>query len=381
MLQRLAIGIDIGGTKVKAGVVDEDGLVLERAMRDTPSTSPTEVEDTIAELVVDLTSRHIVTAVGIGAAGFVDATRSTVLFAPHLAWRHEPLRDAVHRRVGYSTTVENDANAAAWAEWRFGAGQNESELVCVTLGTGIGGAMVFGGQLHRGRTGIAGEFGHIQVVRDGHWCECGNRGCWEQYASANALVREGRGLLASKSPRAAALVERTGGDPAKLTAVMVTESAMSGDAAAGEILTEMGDWLGIGIANLAAALDPGAFVIGGGVSDAGDLLLQPAIEAYRRQLTGRGYRPEARIVRAHLGNDAGLVGAADLARTAARRRRRKRGGKRDGRPRRTLAEAWQEQLERAEAKAEARAEARAEGRAAGRLLRERPTRERHSRDR
>jgi glucokinase len=379
MLQRLAIGIDIGGTKVKAGVVDEDGSVVERATRDTPSTSPTEVEDTIAELVNDLTSRHIVTAVGIGAAGFVDSTRSTVLFAPHLAWRHEPLRDAVYRRVGYSTTVENDANAAAWAEWRFGAGQNESELVCITLGTGIGGAIVFGGQLHRGRTGIAGEFGHMQVVREGHWCECGNRGCWEQYASANALVREGRGLLLSKSPRAAGLLDRTGGDPEKLTGLMVTEAAMGGDPAAAEILTEMGEWLGVGIANLAAALDPGAFVIGGGVSDAGELLLQPAIEAYRRQLTGRGYRPETRIVRAHLGNDAGLVGAADLARTAARRRRRRRGAKRDGRPRRTLVEAWQEQLERAEAKAEAKAEARAESRASGRTLRERSTRDRSTR--
>jgi glucokinase len=362
MQQRLAIGIDIGGTKVKAGVVDEDGTVLERLMRDTPSTSPPEVEDTIADLVTELSTRHAVMAVGIGAAGFVDATRSTVLFAPHLAWRHEPLRDAVHRRVGYSTLVENDANAAAWAEWRFGAGQNESDLVCITLGTGIGGAMVFDGLLHRGRTGIAGEFGHMQVVREGHWCECGNRGCWEQYASANALVREGRGLLESHSPRAAALLERTEGDPARLTALMVTETAMAGDPAATEILVEMGEWLGVGIANLAAALDPAAFVIGGGVSDAGDLLLQPAVESYRRQLTGRGFRPEARIVRAHLGNDAGLVGAADLARTAKRRRRRGGAARRDGRPRRTLGQAWQEQLERAEERAEARAAARAEAR-------------------
>jgi glucokinase len=319
MPQRLAIGIDIGGTRLKAGVVNEDGIVLDRSTRDTPSTDPTQVEDTIAELVDELTAKHLVMAVGIGAAGFVDATRSTVLFAPHLAWRHEPLRDAVRRRIGLSTLVENDANAAAWAEWRFGAGQNENDLVCITLGTGIGGAMVFGGMLHRGSTGIGGEFGHMQVVPQGHRCECGNRGCWEQYSSANALVREARELIEAKSPLADALIERTGGDATKVTGLLINELARGGDQICIELLAEVGDWLGIGIANLAAALDPGTFVIGGGVSDAGDLLIGPAVTAYRRTLTGRGYRPEARIVRAHLGNEAGLVGAADLARTQRRR--------------------------------------------------------------
>jgi glucokinase len=319
MPQRLAIGIDIGGTRLKAGVVNEDGIVLDRSTRDTPSTDPTQVEDTIAELVDELTAKHLVMAVGIGAAGFVDATRSTVLFAPHLAWRHEPLRDAVRRRIGLSTLVENDANAAAWAEWRFGAGQNENDLVCITLGTGIGGAMVFGGMLHRGSTGIGGEFGHMQVVPQGHRCECGNRGCWEQYSSANALVREARELIEAKSPLADALIERTGGDATKVTGLLINELARGGDQICIELLAEVGDWLGIGIANLAAALDPGTFVIGGGVSDAGDLLIAPAVTAYRRTLTGRGYRPEARIVRAHLGNEAGLVGAADLARTQRRR--------------------------------------------------------------
>jgi glucokinase len=322
MVQRLAIGIDIGGTHVKAGVVNEDGIVLERLTRDTPSTDPTQVEDTIAELVVELGKRHLVMAVGIGAAGFVDATRSTVLFAPHLAWRNEPLRDAVRRRTGLSTLVENDANAAAWAEWRFGAGQNENDLVCITLGTGIGGGMVFQGMLHRGATGIGGEFGHIQVVPQGHRCECGNRGCWEQYSSANALVRDGAELVRSRSPLADALIDRTQGDPDKVTGLLINELARAGDQICVQLLAEIGDWLGVGIANLAAALDPGTFVIGGGVSDAGDLLIQPAVTAYRRTLTGRGYRPEARIVRAHLGNEAGLVGAADLARTNRRRRRR-----------------------------------------------------------
>ncbi len=322
LLERLSIGIDIGGTKVKAGVVDPDGNVVDRTGRDTPTRSPTEVEDTIADIVRELRSRHTVVGVGIGAAGFVDITRSTVLFSPHLAWRHEPLRDAVYRRIGLSVVVENDANAAAWAEFRFGAAQREEDLICITLGTGIGGAIMIGGMLYRGRHGMAGEFGHMQVVPSGHPCECGNLGCWEQYASGNALVRDARRLIDESSPTAQALLDRSGGDPAAITGLLVTQVARSGDPAAVELLRQAGDWLGVGMAGLAAAFDTGVFVVGGGVSDAGELLLGPAREGFRRTLTGRGFRAEARIVRAHLGNEAGLVGAADLARTRTRRRSR-----------------------------------------------------------
>lgn len=184
----------------------------------------------------------------------------------------------------------------------------------VNLGTGIGGGIVLDGRVERGRFGIAGEFGHMQVVPNGLRCECGNRGCWEQYASGNALVREARSLISAGSPMAQDLVARIGGDAAALTGPLITAAAQDGDPTACELLSDVGRWLGIGLANLAAALDPGIFVIGGGVSAAADLLLDPAREAYRRQLPGRGYRPEARIVAAVLGNDAGVVGAADLAR-------------------------------------------------------------------
>jgi glucokinase len=187
----------------------------------------------------------------------------------------------------------------------------------VNLGTGIGGGIVLGGRVIRGRFGIAGEFGHMQVVPDGIRCECGNKGCWEQYASGNALVREARGLMSAGSPVVSDLFDRVKGRPEDLTGPLVTEAARDGDQLARELLAEVGRWLGIGMADLAAALDPGMFVIGGGVSAAGDLLLGPAREAFRRQLTGRGYRPEAAIVAAQLGNEAGLVGAADLARTDA----------------------------------------------------------------
>jgi glucokinase len=317
----LSVGIDIGGTKVAGGVVDTDGVVVARARRDTPhrSTSPSVVEDTIVDVVAELIdgAGDDVVAVGIGAAGFVAADRATVVFAPHLSWRDEPLEANLQRRVPVPISVDNDANAAAWAEWRFGAAQGESHVVMVNLGTGIGGAMILDGQIMRGRHGIAGEFGHMQVVPGGQRCECGNKGCWEQYASGNALVREARSMMTAGSPMATDLLDLVGGDPSSLTGPMITEAARDGDATATELLGEIGQWLGIGIANLAAALDPGVFVIGGGVSAAGDLLLEPARTTFRRHLTGRGYRPEARIVAAALGNEAGLIGAADLARRDA----------------------------------------------------------------
>ena len=315
----LTLGIDIGGTKVAGGVVDAQGVIRTRARRDTPgrSKSPRVVEDTIVSLVDELRRVHpTVAAVGIGAAGFVAADRATVLFAPHLSWRDEPLRDSLRDRIGLPLVVDNDANASTWAEYRFGAGRDEANFVMVNLGTGIGGGIVIDGRVIRGRFGLAGEFGHMQVVPDGLRCECGNRGCWEQYASGNALVREARALVAAGSPVVSEAFTQAPEGADTLTGPSITEAARRGDRLAIELIGDIGRWLGIGLANLAAALDPGLFVIGGGVSAAGELLLEPAREVFRRSLTGRGYRPEARIVPAALGNEAGLVGAADLARAS-----------------------------------------------------------------
>lgn len=312
----LVIGIDIGGTKVAGGVVAPNGRVLARVRTETPdrSKSPEVVEDTIVGVVEQLRRGHRVRAVGVGAAGFVDERRANVLFAPHLSWRNEPLREALQDRLGLPVVVENDANAAAWAETRLGAGRGVRDVVVVNLGTGIGGSIVIDGVLRRGRYGLAGEFGHMVVVPRGRRCECGNRGCWEQYASGNALTREARELAAAQSPMASRLLEAADGDPARITGPLVTALAREGDRTCVELLEDMGAWLGAGLANLAAAFDPELFVIGGGVCEAGDLLLGPARTHFRRALTGRGHRPEARIVRAALGNEAGLIGAADLAR-------------------------------------------------------------------
>ncbi len=342
LAERLAIGIDIGGTKIAAGVVDEDGQVLARTRQRTPSTEPDAVLDAIVEVTETLRADHHVTAIGIGAAGFVDATQSTVVFAPHLAWRNEPLRDRVSRRTKLPVLVDNDANASGWAEWRFGAAQNEPDLVLITLGTGIGGALVIDGQPYRGRFGIAGEFGHMRVVPDGRPCECGNLGCWEQYASGRVLSRFAAAQVADGTSLGRRLSEVADG-PQHVEGKHVTELAREGDERCREQIAEVGRWLGIGIADLSAALDPGLFVIGGGAGDAREMLVGPARSSYEEQLTGRGYRPTARIVGAHLGPEAGLVGAADMARITARRRRpaspggrvRVRGAARSGRsPRR-----------------------------------------------
>lgn len=322
----LTIGIDIGGTKVAAGVVTPSGRVLARRRTETPdrSKSPKAVEDTIAGVVAQLRREFPVSAVGVGAAGFVDEERAKVLFAPHLSWRDEPLRDALRTRLGLPVVVENDANASAWAEMCVGAGRGSDDVVVVNLGTGIGGAVGIDGRLHRGRHGLAGEFGHQIIVPGGHRCECGNRGCWEQYASGNAVTREARELVAAESPVARGLINAVRGDPALITGPLVSDLARGGDRACVELLEDAGTWLGVGLANLAAAFDPELFIIGGGVSECGDLLLEPARNAFRRNLTGRGHRAEARVVSASLGNEAGLIGAADLARDALPRWRQGR---------------------------------------------------------
>jgi glucokinase len=188
----LTIGVDVGGTKIASGVVDEDGHVLERGVRHSPAGSPEKMALTIAEAVTELAGRHEVEAVGIGAAGFIDETRSVVRFAPNLAWREEPLREKVGELVDLPVVVENDANAMAWGEYRFGAGQGESHVVCVTVGTGIGGGIVLGGRLYRGRWGMGAELGHMQAVPGGRPCGCGNTGCWEKYASGSALLQEAK---------------------------------------------------------------------------------------------------------------------------------------------------------------------------------------------
>jgi glucokinase len=310
----LTVGIDVGGTKIAGGVVDERGAVVATALRESPATDTAAIELAIQEVVAELRASHDVDAVGVGAAGFIDAARSTVLFSPNLAWRDEPLKSDLEQAIGLPVVIENDANAAAWGEFTFGAGEDVDDLLLVTVGTGVGGGIVLTGELHRGAFGVAAEIGHLRVVPGGLLCGCGNRGCWEQYASGTALVREARDQADRGSLIAKSLLDRAGGDVDAITGPLITEAARHGDAFAIEQLEILGRWLGEGIATLTAVLDPAVVVVGGGVSEAGDLLLDPIRAHFKAGLTGRNYRPTLEIREAKLGNKAGLIGAADLAR-------------------------------------------------------------------
>ncbi len=316
----LTIGVDIGGTKVLGGVVDEAGTILAQARRDTPADDTSRTLDYIVEVVEELAAGpaaagHELIGVGIGAAGWINEKRSEVLFAPNLAWRNEPLRDQLAARLRYPVVVENDANAAAWAEFRFGAAQAAAgSSVLLTIGTGIGGGIVIGGQLIRGAFGIAGEPGHVRVVPDGRPCPCGRRGCLEQYASGNALVRAAQERATEDPAGAAWLLDLAGGSPERITGPQITQAAQDGDPVARAAFAEVAGWLGAGLADLAYLIDPELIVIGGGVVDAGDLLMGPTRAAYAGQLANRGRLPVARIAAATLGSSAGFVGAADLAR-------------------------------------------------------------------
>jgi glucokinase len=305
------VGVDVGGTKVLAGAVTPDGAVVRVSRGATPGRlAPVrDVEDAVVAAVLEV-SDGAPSAVGVAAAGFVDESGSRVMFAPHLPWRGEDVRARLTDRLGVPVLLQNDATCAAHAEATYGAGRGASSVLLVTLGTGIGGGLVLDGRVWRGASGMAGEFGHMQVVPDGSPCECGGRGCWEQYCSGNALLRDARSRIGAEPTVLADLCD---GDPARLTGPMVSAAAADGDLVARAAFTRVGEWLGVGLANLVAAFDPAVVVVGGGVSEAGDRLLEPARDALSRSLVGVGHRTVPPVLRAALGPEAGLIGAALLA--------------------------------------------------------------------
>ncbi|GAB4086086.1 ROK family glucokinase [Myceligenerans cantabricum] len=311
-----AIGVDIGGTKIAVGVVDEDGQILAQVRRETMADDVADIDRAIADAVTELAKEHEVGAIGLAAAGFVSPDRKSVNFAPNIAWREYPLAEKVGALIDSDApiVVENDANAAGWAEFRFGAGKAATDLIMLTVGTGLGGAVIVGGELVRGKWGAAAEVGHMRVVPDGHYCGCGHEGCWEQYASGSALVRDAQHAAVANPERAARLLELAGGSSQKIRGPQVTQAAKEGDPLAIELLATLGRWIGEGAASVAALLDPEIFVIGGGVGAAGELLLGPVRHGYEAQLSALGHRPVAQIELAQQGNEAGIVGAADLAR-------------------------------------------------------------------
>ena len=312
----LTIGIDVGGTKVLGGVVDEAGKVLTTARKDTPRQGGSALTQTIADVAKELLEQHSVASVGVSAAGFVSSDRKTMLATPNIAdWNGVDLDNQLTKLIGLPVVIENDANAAAWGEAKFGAGKNQDHMMMLTVGTGIGGGIVVNGALYRGAFGIAAEFGHMRVVPEGHICGCGARGCFEQYASGNALLRHAREAINASPEVARNLLSRGDGTVAGLTGQAITEAARDGDPVALAAFNTTGQWLGAGIASLAVLLDPACVVIGGGVIDAGEILLKPTRESLERNMPFAGKHPYPQIIAAQLGNEAGLVGVADLARS------------------------------------------------------------------
>ena len=307
-----AIGIDIGGTKIAAALVDEFGTIIRSDRRPTTASDPRGIEDAVVEMITGLAEGEEVIAAGIAAAGFTDAAQSVVYYGPNVNWRHEPLRDTLEARLDKPILIENDANAAGWAEFSFGAGQLYSDMVMLTIGTGVGGAIISENRLFRGGFGCAAELGHLRVVPDGRACGCGAKGCIEQYGSGRALLRIANELADAGGIGQGLATARKG--KGKLTGKDVGRLIEEGDSGALAALRELGGSLGQACASLAAVLDPQIFVFGGGVADAGELLLEPIRAAYLEHLPARGFHPEAEFAIAQLVNDAGVVGAADLAR-------------------------------------------------------------------
>lgn len=312
------IGVDVGGTKIAAGLVNETGEVIATDRIETPATSVDLTAQAIADLAHQLSSQadgESVEAIGIGAAGFCNSERSEVVYAPNLAWRNEPLKVKIEEKTGIKTVVENDANAAAWGEFRFGAARNANSAIVVTIGTGIGGGIILNNQLLRGWRGFAGEIGHLNIKAGGRRCGCGLRGCWERYGSGSALVHEAREIAMVAPLSAVRLLELAEGNPHKITGQMVTQAAQEGDLIALDVMTTVGKWIGRGLADMVAVLDPEMIVLAGGVAAAGELLREPVVAAFEKNLTARSYREICPIVMAELGGPAGLIGAADLARS------------------------------------------------------------------
>jgi glucokinase len=311
----LTIGVDVGGTKVLGGVVDASGRVLASSRRETPREGGIELTKTIAAVALELMQDDSISAVGVSAAGFVSSDRKTMLATPNIAdWNGVQLDLELTKLIGLPVRIENDANAAAWGEAKFGAGRNQAHMMMLTIGTGVGGGIVVNNELYRGAFGIAAEFGHLRVVPEGHLCGCGARGCFEQYASGSALRRHAREAISASPDLARNLLARGDGTIDGLTGQAITDAAREGDAVALAAFQTTAQYLGAGIASLAVLLDPSCVVIGGGVIDAGEILLAPTREAMKRYMPFAGKHPYPQIVAAELGNEAGLVGVADLAR-------------------------------------------------------------------
>lgn len=309
-----AIGIDVGGTKVLGGVVSPTGEILATARRDTPREGGKALTQTIADVATELSNEYSVDSIGVSAAGFISSDRQTILATPNIAgWNGVNLVNELTQIIGKRIVLENDANSAAWGEFKFGAGRGRSDLMMLTLGTGVGGGLILDGSVFRGAYGIGAELGHLRIVPDGHLCGCGIRGCLEQYASGSALMRHAREAINASPDLARNLLARGDGTIGGLKGHHITEAARDEDPVALAAFNTMAGYLGAGIASLCTVIDPSCIVLGGGVIDAGEIFLAPTRKAALSMIPFSGKHPYPEIVAAELGNNAGLVGVADLS--------------------------------------------------------------------
>jgi len=312
------IGIDIGGTNIKLAVVGESGRVLDRGVIETVAPEgPAAAFTRIHAAAAALSRGREISGVGVACAGLIDVEKGLLRSSPNLAsWEGAPLRRIAKRHFSLPISVDNDANSAAWGEVCAGGRKGASDLVFITLGTGVGGGIVAGGRLVRGVSNYAGEVGHTTVDPAGPRCRCGNRGCLEAIAGSYGMIRRARALARERPGRyLSKWIER---DRRKLTPALIAEAARKGDGAARRVLRETGEALGTAIASLVNLLNPEAVIIGGGVSEAFDLL-SPHVHRVVERRAFPEPAAQVRIERSQLGNDASVIGAAMFARDYARR--------------------------------------------------------------
>ena len=311
------VGIDLGGTSIKAGLVDENGRILQKVTRPTKiERGARPVVDDMADMSLELIrleglSTNEVKAVGIGLPGILDPRTGHVPFCTNLGWHDVPVIQWMQETIDKPIYIENDATVAGLAESVAGVSAGVKNSVFLTLGTGVGGGIVLNGKIYSGSHGVASELGHMITVAEGEQCTCGNRGCWERYASATALIRMGK-QAAAENPTSLICTE-TGGDPEKITAKTVIDAAKAGDGTAQKVFDDYVYHLCTGLVAIVNFLDPEVIVLGGGVSLAGDFLLN-AVRKKLPEMIFYKTMPYAEIKLAMLGNDAGIIGAAMLGR-------------------------------------------------------------------
>jgi len=315
--QVLILGIDLGGTKILTAVTDAQGKILSHDQSVTPAEQG---QQAVVISIMESVNRSLkqaqitapdLAAVGLGAPGLSNPETGILYTSPHLPrWKDVPIRDIIEKELGKKTYLINDATAAAIGELHYGAGKGMRQLIYITVSTGIGGGIIINGKVYTGSGGMAGEPGHMVIDDKGPQCTCGNKGCWETLASGSALAREARYRI--NEGAATSILEYADGDTDKVNAEAIHEAAKTGDKLANELITQTAYYLGVGLANLINIFNPEIIVLGGGLTNIGDTLLEPAYDEARRRAFKQTYQA-VRFARAELGYYPGVLGAAAYA--------------------------------------------------------------------